>query len=43
MRRGQWPVERLQLVMMDDGSGYVDVRSGYDPAAITVSAGGCGG
>ena len=43
MRRGQWPVERLPLVMMTDGTGYVDVRSGYDPAAITVTAAGCGG
>lgn len=37
-RRGPDPAERLALVMMDDGSGYVDVRAGFEPVTVTVSA-----
>jgi hypothetical protein len=41
MRRGQAP-ESLPLVMMADGSAYVDVRGGRDPAVLRVSASACG-
>lgn len=41
MRRGQVP-EVLPLVMRVDGSAYVDVRGGPEPAVIRVSASACG-
>jgi hypothetical protein len=43
MRRGAARVERLLLVMQSDGSAYVDVRGGFDPAELRVSASACGG
>jgi hypothetical protein len=42
VRRGAAPVERLPLVTMVDGSAYVDVRGGFDPAELRVSASACG-
>ncbi|MFI5206547.1 MAG: hypothetical protein ACHQU8_07390 [Gemmatimonadales bacterium] len=33
--------ERLSLVMMSDGAGYVDVRATFDPAEIRVTAQQC--
>ena len=42
MRRGRDPVERLGLVMLSDGSAYVDVRGGFDPAELRISARACG-
>ena len=43
MRRGSAPVERLELVMLSDGSAYVDVRGGFDAAELRIAAGACGG
>jgi hypothetical protein len=43
LRRGAGPVERPDLVFRSDGSAYVDVRAGFAPAVLTVSARGCGG
>ena len=43
IRRGAAPVERLGLVMLWDGSFYVDVRGGFDPAELRIAAGACGG
>jgi len=43
VRRGRDPVEQLGLVMLSDGSAYVDVRGGFDPAEIRISARACGG
>jgi hypothetical protein len=42
LRRGAAPVERPDLVFRTDGSAYVDVRAGFEPAVLTVSARGCG-
>jgi hypothetical protein len=42
VRRGRAPVEQLPLVMMVDNSAYVDVRGGFDPAELRVSASACG-
>jgi hypothetical protein len=42
VRRGAGPPEHLSLVMMVDGSAYVDVRGGFDPAALRISASACG-
>jgi hypothetical protein len=39
-RRGQ-ELERLILVMLSDGAGYVDVRATFDPAEIRVTAQQC--
>lgn len=41
-RRGPDPAERLPLVMMDDGSGFVDIRAGFEPVTVTLSAAACG-
>ena len=41
LRRGAAPVERPDLVFRTDGSAYVDVRAGFEPAVLTVSARGC--
>jgi hypothetical protein len=43
LRRGPAPVERPDLVFRTDGSAYVDVRAGYQPAVLTVAARSCGG
>jgi hypothetical protein len=43
VRRGAAPVERPELVFRTDGSAYLDVRAGYQPAVVTVAARGCGG
>jgi hypothetical protein len=43
LRRGAAPVERPNLVFRIDGSAYVDVRAGFAPAVLTLSARGCGG
>ena len=43
LRRGTAPVERLGLVLLSDGSYYVDVRGGFEPAAVRVAADACGG
>jgi hypothetical protein len=43
VRRGRDPVEQLGLVMLSDGSAYVDVRGGFDPAELRISARACGG
>ena len=40
--RGRSPVERMTLVMLSDGSAYVDIRGGFDPAEIRIAAA-CGG
>ncbi len=40
-RRGVQPTETLMLVELADGSAYVDVRGAWDPAVLTVAAGGC--
>jgi hypothetical protein len=42
MRRGAARVERLLLVQLVDGSAYVDVRGGFEPAELRVSATACG-
>ena len=42
LRRGR-TVERLDLTFQTDGSAYVDVRGGPDPATLTVAARACGG
>jgi hypothetical protein len=42
IRRGAAPVERLLLVQLVDGSAYVDVRGGFAPAEIRISANACG-
>jgi hypothetical protein len=42
IRRGGAPVERLLLVQLVDGSAYVDVRGGFAPAEIRISASACG-
>ena len=42
IRRGAAPVERLLLTMLSDGSAYVDVRGGFDPAELRVAASACG-
>jgi hypothetical protein len=34
-------IERMMLVMLNDGTGYVDVRATFDPAQIRVSADAC--
>jgi hypothetical protein len=43
IRRGTAPVERLGLVELSDGSFYVDVRGGFDPADLRIAANACGG
>lgn len=43
VRRGGAAVERLPMVLMRGGWYYVDVRAGFDPATVTVSAAGCRG
>jgi hypothetical protein len=43
VRRGRDPVERLTLVMLSDGSAFVDVRGWFDPAELRISARACGG
>jgi hypothetical protein len=43
MRRGRDPAEQIGLVMLSDGSAYVDVRGGFDPAELRISARACGG
>jgi hypothetical protein len=43
LRRGGAPVERLAPVLLSDGSYYVDVRGGFDPAELRVAADACGG
>ena len=42
LRRGAAPVERPDLVFRTDGSAYLDVRAGFEPAVVTVAARGCG-
>jgi hypothetical protein len=42
LRRRTAPVERLQLTLLSDGSGYVDVRGGSGPAELRVAASACG-
>jgi hypothetical protein len=42
LRRGAAPVERLGLVMLSDGSAYVDVRGGFYAAELRIAAGACG-
>jgi hypothetical protein len=43
MRRGPDPAERLTLVALSDGSAYVDVRGGFEPAELRVAALPCAG
>jgi hypothetical protein len=43
LRRGALPPEGLGLVAMADGSAFVDVRVGFDPAELTVQAAPCSG
>jgi len=43
VRRGRDPVEQLSLVMLSDGSAFVDVRGWFDPAELRISARACGG
>jgi hypothetical protein len=42
LQRGSAPVEHPDLVFQSDGSVYVDVRGGFEPATVTVSARACG-
>jgi hypothetical protein len=41
LRRGALPPEQLGLVAMADGSAFVDVRVGFDPAELRVQAAPC--
>jgi hypothetical protein len=43
LRRGRAPAEHPDLVARADGSAYLDVRGGFDPAVLTVAADACGG
>ena len=38
MARGRGPPERLTLVALSDGSAFVDVRGGFDPAEVRIAA-----
>ena len=42
LRRGASPVEHPELTFRTDGSAYLDLRGGYDPAEVTLSARPCG-
>jgi hypothetical protein len=42
LRRGDAPLDHPELILQTDGSAYLDLRGGFDPATLKVSARACG-